>query len=164
MADVLVEAGLGSLLIDLLTKEEDAVYQTRFNIPLLTERLIQIVQWLKQHKETSGLAIGLFGSSTGAASALEVAAAMEKDIKAVVSRGGRVDLAQAVFPRIYCPTLFIVGANDFGVLEMNQESYQQLHCPKHLEIIPNATHLFEEPGCLEKVAKVAKEWFVTYLV
>lgn len=159
VADVLNEAGLATLLIDLLSREEDEIYQTRFDIHLLTQRLTHVVEWLKKEPETKGLSIGLFGSSTGAAAALEVAAILIKDIKAVVSRGGRPDLAMAILAKVIAPTLFIVGGNDFGVIELNQKAYEQLICPKRFEIVPNATHLFEEPGCLEEVAKLAKEWF-----
>lgn len=163
VADVLNEAGLATLLIDLLTKQEDENYQTRFDINLLTQRLGLVVQWLKKQPETKHLSIGLFGSSTGAAAALQVASAMDKEIKAVVSRGGRPDLAMAILDNVTAPTLFIVGGNDFGVIELNQEAYERLACLKKFEIIPNATHLFEEPGCLEEVASLAKKWFNKHL-
>lgn len=163
VANVLHQANLGTLLIDLLTKQEDEIYQTRFNIALLTERLIAIVHWLKKQKETQNLSIGLFGASTGAAAALEVAAALGKDIKAVVSRGGRPDLAINVLEKVVSPTLIIVGGNDFGVIELNKEAFELLICKKKFEIIPHATHLFEEPGTLEEVARLAKDWFVKYL-
>lgn len=163
VADVLNNAGLATLLIDLLSKQEDENYQTRFDITLLTERLNLVVQWLKKQPDTQNLSVGLFGSSTGAAAALCVAAEMGKDIQAVVSRGGRPDLAMDLLDRVTAPTLFIVGGDDFGVIELNQEAYRQLTCFKKFEIIPNATHLFEEPGCLEEVARLAKEWFNQYL-
>lgn len=163
VADVLNNAGLATLLIDLLSKQEDENYQTRFDITLLTERLNLVVQWLKKQPDTQNLSVGLFGSSTGAAAALCVAAEMGKDIQAVVSRGGRPDLALDLLDRVTAPTLFIVGGDDFGVIELNQEAYRQLTCFKKFEIIPNATHLFEEPGCLEEVARLAKEWFNQYL-
>ncbi|PJD95916.1 MAG: alpha/beta hydrolase [Parachlamydia sp.] len=163
VADVLNNAGLATLLIDLLSKQEDENYQTRFDINLLTERLNLVVHWLKKQPDTQHLNIGLFGSSTGAAAALCVAAEMGKDIQAVVSRGGRPDLALDLLDRVTAPTLFIVGGDDFGVIELNQEAYRQLTCFKKFEIIPNATHLFEEPGCLEEVARLAKEWFNQYL-
>ena len=162
VANVLNESHLGTLLIDLLSPEEDSIYQTRFNINLLTQRLISVVQWLKNQQETQDLSIGLFGSSTGAAAALETAAARQKEIKSVVSRGGRPDLAMDALDRVKAPTLFIVGGNDFGVIELNQEAYEQLNCVKKFEVVPNATHLFEEPGCLDEVAKLATEWFVCY--
>lgn len=163
VADVLNNAGLATLLIDLLSKQEDENYQTRFDITLLTERLNLVVHWLKKQPDTQHLNVGLFGSSTGAAAALCVAAEMGKDIQAVVSRGGRPDLALNLLDRVTAPTLFIVGGDDFGVIELNQEAYRQLTCFKKFEIIPNATHLFEEPGCLEEVARLAKEWFNQYL-
>lgn len=163
VAHVLNEAGLATLLIDLLSKEEDEIYQTRFDISLLGERLGMIVQWLEKQSETKHLSIGIFGSSTGAAAALQVASAMPKEIKAVVSRGGRPDLAMASLNKVAAPTLLIVGGNDIKVIELNQEAYERLVCQKKFEIIPNATHLFEETGCLEEVARLAEEWFNTHL-
>lgn len=163
VADVLYDAGLATLLIDLLSKEEDAVYQTRFDIELLTKRLGLVIQWLKKEKETNYLVIGLFGSSTGAAAALRLAALLGSAIHAVVSRGGRPDLAMDALDLVTAPTLFIVGGADFGVIELNQKAYDRLLCEKLLEIVPNATHLFEEPGCLEEVARLAKEWFKKHL-
>jgi len=163
VAHVLNEAGLATLLIDLLSKEEDEIYQTRFDISLLGERLGMIVQWLEKQSETKHLSIGIFGSSTGAAAALQVASTMPKEIKAVVSRGGRPDLAMASLSKVAAPTLLIVGGNDIKVIELNQEAYERLVCLKKFEIIPNATHLFEEPGCLEEVARLAEEWFNTHL-
>lgn len=163
VANVLHEGKLATLLIDLLSPEEDSVYQTRFDIDLLTKRLTLVIQWLKKQTETKDLSIGLFGSSTGAAAALRVAAALREKIKAVISRGGRPDLAMAVLNDVTAPTLLIVGGNDFGVIELNQQAYAKLNCIKKLEVIPNATHLFEEPGCLEEVAEIAREWFKAYL-
>lgn len=164
VADVLNEAGLATLLIDLLSKEEDEIYQTRFDIDLLVERLNCVVQWLKEQSPTQHLGLGVFGSSTGAAAALRVAAEMSSDIKAVVSRGGRPDLAMEILDSVTAPTLFIVGGNDGGVIGLNQEAYERLTCLKKFEIIPHATHLFEEPGCLEEVARLAQEWFNHYLI
>jgi putative phosphoribosyl transferase len=163
VADILNEAGLATLLIDLLSKEEDEIYQTRFDINLLTERLGKVIQWLEKEPETKNLFIGLFGSSTGAAAALEAASAKGKKIKAVVSRGGRPDLAMSVLDTVSAPTLIIVGGSDYGVIELNQKAFEQLTCLKKFEVIPNATHLFEEPGCLEEVARLAKEWFYQHL-
>jgi putative phosphoribosyl transferase len=160
VAKNLQKAGLSTLLIDLLSEEEDSVYETRFDIPLLKQRLEQIVRWLQKEPETKGLSIGLFGASTGAASALEVAAALGGTIKAVVSRGGRPDLAMHVLHLVVSPTLFIVGGEDFQVIELNEKAFAELRCPKQFEIVPKATHLFEEPGCLEEVARLAKEWFL----
>lgn len=163
VADVLNEGNLATLLIDLLSVKEDQVYETRFDIELLTERLIMVVDWLTEQPETKDLSIGLFGSSTGAAAALEVAAVQSNVIKAVVSRGGRPDLAITVLGKVTAPTLFIVGGNDFGVIELNEEAFQKLRCTKTFEIIPHATHLFEEPGCLEEVARLAQSWFKKHL-
>lgn len=164
VADVLHDKGnLGTLLIDLLTKKEDETYQTRFDIDLLTRRLEVIMQWLGKQAETKQLTVGLFGSSTGAAAALNIAAAKGPKIGAVVSRGGRPDLAFAALGKVVAPTLFIVGGNDFGVIELNQEAYAVLGCEKKFVIIPHATHLFEEPGCLEEVAGIANQWFIKHL-
>lgn len=163
VADILNEKNLGTLLIDLLSKKEDETYQTRFDIDLLSRRLNLIIQWLAKQKETTHLPIGLFGASTGAAAALHVAAIAGEKIKAVVSRGGRPDLAISVLHKVTAPTLFIVGGNDFGVIELNQEAFQRLDSLKKFEIIPNATHLFEEPGCLEEVARLAAQWFKIHL-
>lgn len=163
VAKVLNSGNLGTLLIDLLTKKEDEIYENRFNISLLTQRLIDTIQWLKKSPETKLLSIGLFGASTGAAAALEVAAKRGEEIKAVVSRGGRPDLANPVLHQVVSPTLFIVGGNDYGVIELNQEAFELLNCKKKFEIIPGATHLFEEEGTLEEVARLAKNWFEKYL-
>lgn len=163
VAKVLQQGNLGTLLIDLLTKQEDEIYENRFNISLLAERLIAIVHWLKKQPETKNQSIGLFGASTGAAAALEVAASMGDGIKAIVSRGGRPDLAKKVLKKVVSPTLFIVGGNDFGVIELNQEAFDLLKCMKKFEIVPRATHLFEEPGTLEEVSRLAKNWFETHL-
>lgn len=163
VARVLREAGLATLLIDLLTAQEDEIYKTRFDIDLLTGRLVKLVQWLKEQPETKALAVGLFGASTGSAAALKAAARLGPEIGAVVSRGGRPDLAMDMLGKVVAPTLLIVGGNDFGVIELNQQAYQTLKSIKKLEIIPSATHLFEEPGALEKVAILAKNWFAKYL-
>lgn len=163
VADILNNAGLATLLIDLLSKQEDENYQTRFDIDLLTDRLNVVIQWLKKQSNTQNLGLGIFGSSTGAAAALQVASEKGKEIQAVVSRGGRPDLAMNTLGRVTAPTLFIIGGNDFGVIELNQKAFAQLTCSKKFEIIPNATHLFEEPGCLEEVARLAKEWFREHL-
>lgn len=159
VANVLFSGGLGTLLIDLLTAEEDQNYQMRFDIDLLAERLKAVVEWLSNSPHTHNLIIGLFGSSTGAAAALQVAAAMKSKVKAVVSRGGRPDLAMKYLPKVTASTLFIVGGNDDVVIELNQSAYQLLSCRKEFIVIQGATHLFEEPGCLEEVARLANEWF-----
>lgn len=163
VAETLRQAGLGTLLIDLLTEEEDSVYASRFDIHLLTQRLLKAVLWLQGCPETEGLAIGLFGASTGAASALQVAAMLGKDISAVVSRGGRPDLAREALAQVRAPTLLIVGGNDDRVLALNRGAYSNLKTTKKLIIVPGATHLFEEPGALQEVARQASEWFTDYL-
>lgn len=163
VADILNNAGLATILIDLLSKQEDENYQSRFDIDLLTDRLNVVVQWLEKQPNTQNLGLGIFGSSTGAAAALRVASDLGEEIQAVVSRGGRPDLAMNILDTVIAPTQFIVGGNDFGVIELNQEAFARLTCPKKFEIIPNATHLFEEPGCLEEVARIAKEWFCEHL-
>jgi putative phosphoribosyl transferase len=162
VADVLSGAGLGTLLMDLLTKEEDAVYETRFDIDLLSDRLAAATSWLSADAVAKNLAIGYFGASTGAAAALK-AAVDNPSVSAVVSRGGRPDLAEAALSRVRAPTLLIVGGDDNGVIELNRRAYAQLRCEKDLIIVPGATHLFEEPGALEEVARLASEWFSRYL-
>ncbi len=163
VAGVLQEAQIGTLLFDLLTAEEDQVYENRFNIELITERLIKATEWLVRLDATRGLALGYFGASTGAAAALKAAARLGSRIKAVVSRGGRPDLAMKVLVRVEAPTLLIVGANDEVVLGLNRKAYEKLQTTKNLEIIPGATHLFEEPGTLEEAAGAAASWFKKHL-
>lgn len=163
VAQMLREAGIGTLLMDLLTEEEDAVYRTRFNIDLLTERLLLATKWLQEQPRTKGLVIGYFGASTGAAAALKAAAAVGSKIGAVVSRGGRPDLAEEALARVQSPTLLIVGGHDDIVIELNREAYARLRGKKQLVIVPGATHLFEEPGTLEEVARLATDWFKQYL-
>jgi putative phosphoribosyl transferase len=154
---------IGTLLMDLLTPEEDEQYRTRFNISLLTERLAAAVDWLQRKGGTGAPPIGIFGASTGAAAALQVAALPEAHIAALVSRGGRPDLAgKPALERVRAPTLLIVGGDDDGVIELNEAAYEALHCEKRLAIVPGATHLFEEPGKLEEVAGIACNWFVHY--
>lgn len=163
VAQVLRDSGIGTLLMDLLTPEEDMDYQARFDIPLLTDRLLVATNWIKSEKSIKNLAIGYFGASTGAAAALQ-AAARSDTIKAVVSRGGRPDLADAHdLKNVECPVLLLVGGEDDVVIELNQMAYDLMHCLKELVIIPGATHLFEEPGTLEEVARIATTWFVRYL-
>lgn len=162
VARVLNQAGIGTLLMDLLSEEEDAVYKTRFDIDLLTERLLFATQWARQQSSTAQLVIGYFGASTGAAAALK-AAASNSTIGAVISRGGRPDLAADVLPGVQAPTLLIVGGNDDVVLDMNRQAYALLTGGKDLVVVPGATHLFEEPGTLEEVARLATQWFQRYL-
>lgn len=160
VAEALREAGMGTLLIDLLSAVEDRDYHRRFDIELLTHRLAAAARWLRSETRGQANALGLFGASTGAAAALRVAAAMGSAVRAVVSRGGRPDLASvAALRAVTAPTLLIVGGLDYGVIELNRDAYVDLHCPKKLEIVPGATHLFEEPGTLEQVAQLAGNWF-----
>ena len=163
VADLLGEAGIGTLLFDLLTAGEETDRRNVFDIPLLARRLIAATQWLMVHPEASGRAIGLFGASTGAAAALIAAARSEHSIAAVVSRGGRPDLAQEWLPKVKAPTLLIVGGRDFEVLDLNRTAFERLTCPKRLEVVPGATNLFEERGALETVAAFAASWFRRYL-
>ncbi len=167
MAQILHEGGLATLLIDLLTAEEEAIdMQTRhlrFEIGLLAERLIGTTDWLAQNSATKNLQIGYFGSSTGAAAALVAAAQRPQVVRSVVSRGGRPDLAEPALPQVQAPTLLIVGGNDLSIISMNRMALEQLRIPKRLTIIPGATHLFEEPGALEEVALLARDWFQRFL-
>ncbi len=168
VARVLREARLATLLMDLLTPEEEALdWQTaelRFDIGLLAGRVVGAIDWLQTQPQTGELDIGLFGASTGAGAALVAAAARPESVAAIVSRGGRPDLAGTeVIRRVKAPTLLIVGGRDVPVIQMNQEAFAELRCEKRLEIIPGATHLFEEPGALEEVARLARAWFVQHL-
>jgi pimeloyl-ACP methyl ester carboxylesterase len=164
VARVLREAGLGTLLFDLLTGAEDCDYATRFDISLLTSRLLAATRWIRRESAATALPIGFFGASTGAAAALAAAAQMGARIGAVVSRGGRPDLAGAeALGRVTAPTLLIVGGRDEEVIALNREAYAQLGCIKTLHIVPGATHLFEEPGTLEQVAAAAAGWFARWL-
>ena len=163
VASVLQQEGLGTLLFDLLTEEEDRLYKTRFDINLLTQRLIAVTEWIKIQKETKGLQLAYFGASTGAASALSAAAYFGDDIGAVVSRGGRPDLAMSELHEVTAPTLFIVGGWDKVVIGLNQKAYNKLRCERKLEIVPAATHLFEEEGKLEEVAALSAKWFTNHL-
>jgi len=167
VADLLNESGLATLLIDLLTEEEQEVdMQTshlRFDIPLLGKRLVGITGWLQSREEVAGLKIGHFGASTGAAAALVAAAELPRDVRAVVSRGGRPDLAATALARVEAPTLLIVGGADPMVLDLNRQAMARMHCVKELQIIPGATHLFEEPGTLGKAARLARDWFLDKL-
>ena len=167
VAGVLREAGLATLLMDLLTADEEAIdlqtQRLRFDISLLADRLVSAMDWLAQNPETRDLTLGYFGASTGAAAALVAAAQRPDAVGAIVSRGGRPDLAGAALARVRAPTLLIVGGNDIPVIGMNQEAMAQLHAETKLEIVPGATHLFEEPGALEEVARQAREWFERFL-
>jgi putative phosphoribosyl transferase len=166
VAKLLNLSGWATLLFDLLTAEEDHIdeytRQYRFNIPLLANRLSQTTEWLKTQSSIKNLPMAYFGASTGAAAAL-LAAAQLPDIKAVVSRGGRPDLAGDDLPLIKAPTLLIVGGLDYEVIELNQQAQSRLQCENQLQIVKNATHLFEEPGALDQVTNLANQWFETYL-
>jgi putative phosphoribosyl transferase len=154
---------LATLLVDLLSPEEEAVdlrtARLRFNIGLLAERLVGVTDWLVRQPDTRPLRIGYFGASTGAAAALVAAAERPQIVRAIVSRGGRPDLAGPAFARVEAPTLLIVGGDDMPVIELNRAALAQLRCEKRLVIVPGATHLFEEPGALDEVARLAREWF-----
>jgi putative phosphoribosyl transferase len=165
VAAELRRADLATLLVDLLTSVEDQDPSVRFDIALLTERLMDVVGFVRAQFATRSLPVGLFGASTGAASALRVAARMPKDIAAVVCRGGRPDLAgEGVLLQVKAPTLLIVGGRDYGVVELNRIAHDSLGCERELAVVPGATHLFEEPGTLEQVAQLAKRWFARHLV
>jgi dienelactone hydrolase len=167
VARSLQDAGLGTLLIDLLTEDEERsdarTGHLRFNIDFLAQRLEAATDWLSQSAETGSLSIGYFGASTGAAAALVAAARKPEQVDAVVSRGGRPDLAGEYLSRVKAPTLLIVGSRDVPVIPLNEDAFAQLRCEKKLEIVTGASHLFEEPGTLEVVAKLAASWFTKYL-
>jgi putative phosphoribosyl transferase len=164
VAGVLQAHGIATLLFDLLTVAEDRDYERRFDIELLTERLIAAARWIANEAELAPLPLGFFGASTGAAAALQAAAALGDSVDAVVSRGGRPDLAGAKALRaVAAPTLLIVGGEDYGVIELNEAAYAELRGEKVLKIIPGATHLFEEPGTLEAAADAAAAWFSRWL-
>jgi putative phosphoribosyl transferase len=167
VASVLQAGGLATLLIDLLTADEETVdlqtRQLRFDIELLADRLVGATDWLAQYPDTRLLPVGYFGASTGGGAALVAAAQRPEVVGAVVSRGGRPDLAGRALPLVRAPTLLIVGGYDMPVIGMNQAALAQLRCEKRLEIVPGATHLFEEPGTLEHVARLARDWFNQHL-
>jgi pimeloyl-ACP methyl ester carboxylesterase len=167
VAEVFHHARLGTLLLDLLTEEEErtdiATAEFRFDIPLLAARVAGAVDWAQLNDPTSRLPVGLFGASTGAAAALIAAADRPAVVRAVVSRGGRADLAGDALERVTAPTLLIVGGRDEVVIELNREAYARLQCVKDLQIVPGATHLFEESGALDRVARLARHWFVQHL-
>jgi putative phosphoribosyl transferase len=167
VARTLNQAGLSTLLFDLLTPEEESVdlytREHRFNINLLAERLVHATKWAEQQKQTQDLRIGYFGSSTGGGAALVAAAEVPDEIGAVVSRGGRPDLAGDALAKVKAPTLLIVGGEDRVVIELNERARAQMKCECKIDIVPGATHLFEEPGALEKVAKLASDWFLNHV-
>ena len=167
VAEVLQHGRLGTLLLDLLTEREELADATtaefRFDIPLLADRVVAAVDWSRAHPQTSSLPIGLFGASTGAAAALAAAARRPAIVRAVVSRGGRPDLAEDSLNTVAAPTLLVVGGRDDVVIELNRQAFARLKEPKELQIIPGATHLFEEAGALDKVSRLARDWFVRHL-
>ena len=167
VAERLNEAKLATMLVDLLTSDEEAVDERtrklRFDIGLLADRLIGLTDWLRVHQRTAGFRIGYFGASTGAGAALVAAAERPDTVDAVVSRGGRPDLAGAALVRVRAPTLLIVGGNDGPVIDMNWQALAALHCEKRLSLVPGATHLFEEPDALGAVSILARDWFKSHL-
>ncbi|MFA9460512.1 dienelactone hydrolase family protein [Thiohalorhabdus sp. Cl-TMA] len=163
VARVLQEAGMATFLFDLLTASEDQVYANRFDIPLLSQRLITVVHWVRGKNGVRDLPLGLFGASTGAAAALRATAELGETVDTVVSRGGRPDLAGEPLARVRAPVLLIVGGLDQVVIDLNQEAAKELAGESHLEIVPGATHLFEEEGKLERVAELASRWLKTHL-
>lgn len=167
VAEELRAGGVGTLLIDLLTRQEEQIdmrtAHLRFDIGLLADRLVGTIEWLEREPQTHNLKVGLFGASTGGGAALAAAARRPDRVAAVVSRGGRPDLAGPALPLVQAPTLLIVGGDDTPVIGMNQEAYDQMKSVRRLEIVPGASHLFEEPGTLEAVARLAREWFQRYL-
>jgi putative phosphoribosyl transferase len=163
VAETLQKRNLATLLFDLLTEEEDKVYANRFDIPLLTKRLFDVAKWTKEQPFAELLPIGFFGASTGAASALRAAALLDNLVSAVVSRGGRPDLASDLLSKVKAPVLLIVGNLDTEVIRLNQQALQQLKSPKELKLVDGASHVFEEPGKLEIAAEMAGEWFEKYL-
>ncbi len=167
VAEQLNQVGLGTLLLDLLTREEqqidDQTMQFRFDIPLLARRSTLAVQWAMEQPKLKKMPVGLFGASTGAAAALITAATLKEKIAAVVSRGGRPDLAEGALGQVEAPTLLIVGGRDHTVLDLNERAARQMHCVSRLHIVPGATHLFEEAGALEQVGTIAGDWFVEHM-
>lgn len=163
VASALNAHALATLQFDLLTEEEAIDRSNVFDIPLLGERVMETIAWAKTSPETAALPIGLFGASTGAAAALVAAAGAPEAVNAVVSRGGRPDLAGAYLSKVQAPTLLIVGGNDLIVIDLNDQAFARLGCKKTMKIVPGATHLFEEPGTLDEVVRLAADWFVTHL-
>jgi putative phosphoribosyl transferase len=163
VAGELQRSGVGTLLFDLLTEVESGNRTKVFDISLLADRLVAATAWVMTRPELRGHRVGYFGASTGAAAALVAAARHDSRVAAVVSRGGRPDLAAEALPRVSAPTLLIVGGNDDAVLDLNRRALERLTCNKRLEVVPGATHLFEEPGTLERVAQLAADWFTLYL-
>jgi len=164
VARFLQNTGIATLLVDLLEESEASDRDKVFDIDLLTKRLLTCAHWLRQEPETRGLSLGYFGASTGAAAALQAAAREPQGVSAIVSRGGRPDLALDYLNLVQAPTLLIVGGDDRPVVPLNQTAYAKLRCPKELIIVPSASHLFEEPGTLDKVAELARDWFMKHFL
>lgn len=164
VAQILLYTGIATLLVDLLEESEASDRRKVFDIDLLSDRLSANAQWVQERPETRGLPLGYFGASTGAAAALQTAARKPQGIAAIVSRGGRPDLAFDHLSLVQSPTLLIVGGKDEEVIPLNESAYQKLRCPKEMVIVPGATHLFEETGALEKVAELARDWFLRYFL
>ena len=164
VAQILQNAGIATLLVDLLEESESLNRQKVFDIDLLANRLLSNAHWLRHLPDMQGLMIGYFGASTGAAAALQAAAREPIEIAAVVSRGGRPDLAMEYLHLVQAPTLLIVGGNDKPVIPLNETAFARLTCPKELVVVPGSTHLFEEPGALDKVAQLARDWFIKYFI
>lgn len=164
VAQILQDAGIATLLVDLLEESESLNRQKVFDIDLLANRLLSNAHWLRHLPDMQGLMIGYFGASTGAAAALQAAAREPIEIAAVVSRGGRPDLAMEYLHLVQAPTLLIVGGNDKPVIPLNETAFARLTCPKELVVVPGSTHLFEEPGALDKVAQLARDWFIKYFI
>ncbi|MFN9347039.1 MAG: dienelactone hydrolase family protein [Planctomycetota bacterium] len=163
VAQVLQEAGLATLLFDLLDEIEAEDRRNVFEVPLLAQRLVEAAEWVLEQRETKGLRLGFFGASTGAAAALVAETQLKGKVAAVVSRGGRPDMAERILGLVSAPTLLIVGGRDEAVIQMNQRAFEMLQCEKQLRIVDGATHLFPEPGALEQVAKLASQWFSQHL-
>jgi pimeloyl-ACP methyl ester carboxylesterase len=163
VAEELNRHAIATLLFDLLTSAEEADRSNVFNIPLLARRLVDVIRWTEKNPALAPLPLGLFGASTGAAAALVGAATEPRRVRAIVSRGGRPDLAGAALEEVMAPTLLIVGGADYGVIELNEGAFQRLKCPKALQIVPGATHLFEEPGAMQLVTDHAARWFEKHL-
>jgi putative phosphoribosyl transferase len=164
VAQILQDAGIATLLVDLLEESESLNRQKVFDIDLLANRLLSNAHWLRHLPDMQGLMIGYFGASTGAAASLQAAAREPIEIAAVVSRGGRPDLAMEYLHLVQAPTLLVVGGNDKSVIPLNETAFARLTCPKELVIVPGSTHLFEEPGALDKVAQLARDWFIKYFI
>jgi len=162
VAKILNKNNLATLLIDLLSEKETSSYDKISDMNFLSQRLIEVTSWLKENEETKELKTGYFGASTGAAAAIKAAVKNQNKISAIVSRGGRVDLADFQLSQIESPILLIVGENDGFVVELNEQAFQKINCTKELSLVPNASHLFQEPGTLEEVARLTTQWFIKY--